>query len=99
MNLAKCDKCHCYLVSEKLTSQQVLCYDCRNLCNNIGSVRHNKLARCPKCRHQQFAEGEFNYVDIYEDEHHVTCEECKHEYYVAVLVSVRLESPEIIDSD
>ena len=70
------------------------CGDCRRLGGN-DATSHEKLLRCPACRHHFAVNWEMHQV-FSDGEHEVYCPSCEHKFEIVTRVSFSFRSPEIL---
>jgi len=79
------------------------CLSCQQMFNRSCDVWHDKLLRCPKCRHTwpawyEWHHGE-NYTILEDDDgagHPIVCEECDYEFKIETLVTRSFKSPALV---
>jgi hypothetical protein len=71
-----------------------LCGSCRQL-DNADELLHEKLIRCPSCKHAW--EPDFEEPVWKEDGGEVYCPECDHEFHVGTMITYTFTSPALIE--
>ncbi len=90
-----CSNCQSFIGLGK--GEKRLCYSCGQI-NKGGSLNHEKLLRCPKCKYTWDASDTDEYELFSEGEHGTYCGECDFEFEIQTRVEYNFESPELLDA-
>lgn len=92
MNDVFCDICESFSFQLTRSGRQV-CPDCLNIESSALHCDHNKMIRCPRCRHLINPYREEMHHAFNDGDHDIICPECQHQFKVAVSVEYTFTSP------
>jgi hypothetical protein len=92
----RCTRCNAMIIFHEKDGVPALCGSCQAMDLDEGEVSHERLLRCPHCKHQMKLPDPTDYSQLWEEgRHEIDCDECGKEFSVEVRVSYYFTSPKL----